>query len=46
VLEEAKISYWVDEEAISIDGKPAITVVNLGRDVDPETASKSLNEAN
>ena len=44
-LEQVGAVSTVLEEAISIDGKPAITVVNLGRDVDQETASKALDEA-
>jgi hypothetical protein len=30
-LDSHQISYWVDREAISLDGKPAIAFVNLGR---------------
>ena len=35
VLDANKVSYWVDEEAISLDGKPEIVVINLGRGSKP-----------
>ncbi|MBN2293746.1 MAG: hypothetical protein JXM70_15065 [Pirellulales bacterium] len=34
LLDNNEISYWVDEDAISIDGNPEVTVVNLGHGVD------------
>ena len=36
LLDTNEISYWVDEEAVSLDGKPAITVINLGQQTDPK----------
>jgi hypothetical protein len=30
LLDEREVSYWVDENVISLDGKPAIAVINLG----------------
>jgi hypothetical protein len=30
-LDEHAIRYWVDSDAISLDGKPAIIVINFGR---------------
>ena len=31
LLSRNRITYWVDENAISLNGKPEITVINLGR---------------
>ena len=45
LLDENRISYWVDREAISLDGKPAVTVVNLGNDADPLEIQQLLDEA-
>ena len=45
VLSDNAISYWVDQEAISLDGKPEITVVNLGRDADPKIVQQHLDDA-
>ena len=34
-LDASEVKYWVDEEAISSDGKPEIAVINLGIGTDP-----------
>ena len=39
------LKYWVDEDAISLDGKPEVTVVNLGRDSDAKAIQKILDNA-
>jgi hypothetical protein len=31
LLDTNKIPYWVDEEVISLDGKPEVAVINLGQ---------------
>ena len=31
LLDSHRIRYWVDENAISLDGQPAIAFVNFGR---------------
>lgn len=31
LLVEKDIPHWVDHNAISVDGRPAVTVINLGR---------------
>ena len=31
LLHDRHVNYWVDENAISLDGKPEIAIVNLGR---------------
>ena len=45
LLDANNIPYWVDEDAISLDGKPAVTVVNLGQGVDPATVQDILDKA-
>ena len=34
LLDANEIHYWVDHNAISVDGRPAVVVVNLRRGVD------------
>jgi hypothetical protein len=43
VLKANKIPYWVDEEVLSLDGKPEIAFINLSRESDPEMVRKLLN---
>lgn len=43
LLEANKVSYWVDEEAISLDGKPEVAVINLGHGSNPTTVQGLLN---
>ncbi|MCX7012108.1 MAG: hypothetical protein NTW86_06005 [Candidatus Sumerlaeota bacterium] len=45
LLDKAGVPYWVDEEAISIDGKPEFTVVNFGLDSDPRAIQRVLDSA-
>jgi hypothetical protein len=33
-LKLKRVLYWVDADAISVDGKPEIAIVNFGRSVD------------
>ena len=39
------IRYWVDSDAISLDGKPAIVVINFGRAGDANQIQTLLDEA-
>jgi hypothetical protein len=39
------IRYWVDSQAISLDGKPAIVVINFGRAGDASRIQTLLEEA-
>jgi hypothetical protein len=39
------IRYWVDSHAISLDGKPAITVINFGRAGNAGQIQALLDEA-
>ena len=40
-----RVPYWVDDDAISLDGKPEIAVVNLGFSTDPALVQKLLDKA-
>jgi hypothetical protein len=31
LLDSDDVHYWVDESAISLNGKPELTIINLGR---------------
>jgi hypothetical protein len=43
LLDANKVSYWVDEEAISLDGKPEVAVINLGHGSDPDKVQHLLD---
>ena len=43
LLDANKVPYWVDEEAISLDGKPEVAVINLGHGSDPAMAQRLLD---
>jgi hypothetical protein len=43
LLDANKVRYWVDEEAISLDGKPEVAVINLGRQSDAEKIQRLLD---
>lgn len=45
LLDGEGIPYWVDEVAISLDGKPEVTVVNLSRDADATAIQSLLDSA-
>jgi len=40
LLEANKIPHWVDDEAISLDGKPEVAVINLGHGSNPATVQR------
>ena len=42
-LSRNNISHWVDDDTISLDGEPAVAVVNLGRGVDMAAAQLVLD---
>jgi hypothetical protein len=44
-LDRGSIRYWVDGHAISLDGKPALVVVNFGRAGDATRIQSLLDEA-
>jgi hypothetical protein len=45
LLDANSISYWVDDIAISIDGKPEVTVVNLGHGSEAAQVQEILDKA-
>ena len=45
VLGKHEIPHWVDHNAVSVDGRPAVAVINLGRQSDPHQLQEILDEA-
>ncbi len=45
ILDRHAIKYWVDSFAVSLDGKPAKTVINFGRTGDSARIQAALDEA-
>jgi hypothetical protein len=45
VLRDNGVPFWIDEDAISLDGKPEIAVINLGRGADAATVQRMLDQA-
>ena len=45
LLDRCQIHYWLDSVAISLDGKPAIAVINFGREGDTARIQALLDEA-
>ena len=45
VLRNLGVSFWVEANAISLNGKPAIAVVNLGRGTDIGQVQRLLDAA-
>jgi hypothetical protein len=43
LLDANKISYWVDEEVLSIDGKPEIAWINLEDGTNPARVQSLLD---
>ena len=43
LLDKNGIPYWVDEEAIRLDGKPEIAIINLGQDTDAKKVQRILD---
>ncbi len=43
LLDANKVAYWVDEEVISLDGKPEVAVVNLGHGSDSKKVQNLLD---
>jgi hypothetical protein len=43
LLNSKRVPYWVDEEAISLDGKPEVAVINLGRGSNPAMVQSLLD---
>jgi hypothetical protein len=45
LLVENGIPHWVEHLRISVDGRPAVTVINLGRNVDSRRVQDLLDAA-
>ncbi len=45
LLDENQISYWVDEELISVDGGPEDAFINFKRGSDPADIQRILDSA-
>lgn len=43
LLIEHSVRFWVDEVAISLDGRPARALINLGRDGDAAAVQQLLD---
>ena len=43
LLREHEISHWVDHHAISVNGRPAMIVINLSRKTDPVRVQELLD---
>lgn len=43
LLNANKVPHWVDEEAISLDGKPEVAVINLGNGSNPRRVQNLLD---
>ena len=43
LLDTNRVSYWVDEEALSLDGKPEIAFINLDYPGDPAMVQRLLD---
>jgi len=43
LLDSRRIGYWVEEEAISLDGAPEGAVINLGRGADAAAVQAILD---
>lgn len=45
MLRDNQVPFWVDADAISLDGKPEVTVINLGRGADAAQVQRLLDTA-
>jgi hypothetical protein len=45
LLVENDVPHWLEHHAISVDGRPAVTVINLGRKVDSRRVQELLDAA-
>lgn len=45
LLDTGGVSYWVDEEALSIDGGPEMIVINIEPGTDPAAVQRILDRA-
>jgi hypothetical protein len=45
LLDKNHVTYWVESDAISVDGKPAISFINLGLSADANKVQSLLDSA-
>jgi hypothetical protein len=45
VLDTHKVRYWVDHQAVSVDGSPFVIVINLRHGTDPKAVQEILDRA-
>jgi hypothetical protein len=45
LLSRNGVSFWVDHHAVSVDGQPAVTVINVRRGTDPQQVQALLDAA-
>ena len=45
ILDQQEIHYWVESDAISFNGNPAVAIVNLGRSEDARKVQTVLDDA-
>ncbi len=45
VLEAHEVSFWVSHHAIAVNGKPAVTVINIKKGTNPDTVQGFLDQA-
>jgi len=43
ILDDRRIRYWVEENSISWEGSPYVTVINLGREGDADSVQVILD---
>jgi hypothetical protein len=43
LLDANRVSYWVDEEVLSIDGKPEVAFINLDEETDVAMVQRILD---
>jgi hypothetical protein len=46
ILRDNEVPHWTDADAVSLDGKPAIVVINLGSGADAAAVQRLLDAAN
>jgi len=46
ILKENNVSFWVDADAISLDGQPEVAIVNLGRGANATHVQQMLDNTN
>jgi hypothetical protein len=43
LLDSNRVPYWVDEQAISLNGEPEVSAINIGRGADPRAIQRILD---